>query len=120
MPSPPCSNSKNFYPQDSFASNGDCPARHDRGQSPHRTKDVHQTQTILRDLGNGLIMRRSTPEDADALSEFNGKIHGDDPLDAQRVAAWTRDLLARPHPTLNPDDFTIVEGQSPRDELSPR
>jgi hypothetical protein len=66
-------------------------------------------QTILRDLGNGLVLRRSTPEDAEALAEFNGRIHGDDPLDAQRVAAWTRDLLARPHPTLNPDDFTIVE-----------
>jgi hypothetical protein len=66
-------------------------------------------QTILRDLGNDLVLRRSTPADADALAEFNGKIHGDDPLDAQRIAAWTRDLLTRPHPTLNPDDFTIVE-----------
>lgn len=68
-----------------------------------------QQQTILRDLGNGLIMRRSTHEDADALSEFNGRIHGDSPRDAQRVAAWTRDLLTRPHPTFNPNDFTIVE-----------
>lgn len=66
-------------------------------------------QTILRDLGNGLIMRRSTPEDADALAEFNGRIHGENELDTQRVAAWTHDLLARPHPTLRPDDFTIVE-----------
>jgi hypothetical protein len=69
-------------------------------------------QTILRDLGNGLVLRRSTPEDADALAEFNGTIHGDDELDKQRVAAWTRDLLTRPHPTLNPDDFTIVEEAS--------
>lgn len=66
-------------------------------------------QTILRDLGNGLVMRRSTPEDADALSEFNGKIHGENEADTQRVAAWTHDLLARPHPTLQPNDFTIVE-----------
>jgi hypothetical protein len=66
-------------------------------------------QTILRDLGNGLVLRRSTPEDADALSEFNGQIHGDDELDARHIAAWTRDLLTRPHPTLRPDDFTIVE-----------
>lgn len=66
-------------------------------------------QTILRDLGNGLIMRRSTPEDADALAEFNGRIHGENELDTQRVAAWTHDLLARPHLTLRPDDFTIVE-----------
>ncbi len=66
-------------------------------------------QTILRDLGNGLVLRRSTPEDAEALSEFNGKIHSSDPLGTQRLAAWTRDLLSRPPPTLHPDDFTIVE-----------
>jgi len=68
-----------------------------------------QQKTILRDLGDGLIMRRSSPLDAEALAEFNGKIHGDDELDRQHVAAWTRDLLTRPHPTLNPDDFTVVE-----------
>jgi hypothetical protein len=66
-------------------------------------------QTILRDLGDGLMMRRSSPDDADALAEFNGRIHGENELDTQRVAAWTHDLLARPHPTLRPDDFTIVE-----------
>jgi hypothetical protein len=68
-----------------------------------------QQKIILRDLGDGLVLRLSTPEDADALSEFNGRIHGDDEQDSQRVAAWTRDLLTRPHPTLNRDDFTIVE-----------
>ncbi len=66
-------------------------------------------QTILRDLGNGLVLRRATPEDAEQLSEFNGRIHGDDPLDAHHIAAWTRALLAKPHPTLLPEDFTIVE-----------
>ncbi len=64
---------------------------------------------ILHDLGNDLVMRRSTPEDADALAKFNAEIHGDNEADGQRVAAWTRDLLTRPHPTLSPDDFTIVE-----------
>src|SRR5215207_10599646 len=66
-------------------------------------------KTFLRDLGNGLVMRRSTAEDAAALAEFNGKIHGENELDTKRVAAWTHDLLARPHPTLHPDDFTVVE-----------
>ncbi|HSB01041.1 MAG TPA: GNAT family N-acetyltransferase, partial [Anaerolineales bacterium] len=68
-----------------------------------------QGQTILRDLGDGLIMRRATREDADALAEFNGRIHGENEADTQRVAAWTHDLLARPHPTLQPGDVTIVE-----------
>lgn len=71
-------------------------------------------QTILRDLGSGLIMRCSTPDDAEALAEFNGNIHGENEADKQRVAAWTRDLLSRPHPTFNPHDFTIVEETASR------
>ena len=72
-------------------------------------------QTIIRDLGNGLVMRRATREDADALSEFNANIHGEDD-DAERkgVEAWTRDLLTRPHATFRPGDFTIVEEISDR------
>ena len=66
-------------------------------------------KTIMRDLENGLIMRRSWPADADALAEFNRAIHADNDADAQCLAAWTHDLLARPHPTFQPDDFTIVE-----------
>jgi len=73
---------------------------------------LSKTQTILRDLGNGLIMRRSTSEDADALSEFNGRIHGEDEADSKRLTAWTRDLLTRPHPTFRVEDFTIVEESS--------
>jgi len=79
---------------------------------------LSQTQTILRDLGNGLVLRRSTPEDADALAGFNGGIHGENDLDKGRLAAWTRDLLAKPHPTLKPDDFTIVEEASSRRIIS--
>jgi len=66
-------------------------------------------ETILRKLGDGLILRRSRPEDADALAEFNRAIHTDNDPDGQCIAAWTRDLLTRPHPTFHPDDFTIVE-----------
>ncbi|RPI93869.1 MAG: GNAT family N-acetyltransferase [Chloroflexi bacterium] len=71
-----------------------------------------KAQTILRDLGNGLVMRRSTSADAEALAEFHGQIHGENEADRQRVAAWTRDLVARPHPTFHPDDFIIVEETS--------
>src|SRR5512147_2055689 len=70
---------------------------------------VEQPKEILKELGDGLVMRRSTVEDADRLAEFNGKIHGDDPADAACVAAWTRDLLCAPPPDFNPDDFVIVE-----------
>lgn len=65
----------------------------------------------IRDLGNGLILRHATKDDAQALSEFNARIHSDEGPDKPnpRVAAWTRDLLSRPHPTLCPGDFTIIE-----------
>jgi len=72
---------------------------------------TNQKKTILKDLGAGLILRRSTPEDANALAAFNALVHSDDGPEKpdERIAAWTRDLLTRPHPTFKPDDFTIVE-----------
>ena len=65
---------------------------------------------ILSQPGDGLILCRSTSADADALAEFNAHIHSDFGFDKpdQRVAAWTRDLLSRPHPTFHPDDCTLV------------
>jgi hypothetical protein len=66
---------------------------------------------IIRDLGDGLVLRRATPNDVDPLAAFNAEIHRDDveghPDD--RVGTWTRDLFDRPHPTFDPGDFTIVE-----------
>jgi len=64
---------------------------------------------ILKDFGNGLIMRCSTEEDAGRLADFNGRIHGEDSYDSAAVAAWTRDLLVKPHPTFQKGDYVIVE-----------
>lgn len=71
-------------------------------------------QTILRDLGDGLILRRSTAADADKLADFNSHIHSDDGWDKpdDRLGWWTRDLLSKPHPTFGQSDFTIVEEQA--------
>lgn len=69
--------------------------------------------SILRDLGDNLILRRATADDAEALSEFNALIHTDVPGQPdRRIASWTKDLLAKPHPTFSPGDFTIVEDTS--------
>lgn len=71
------------------------------------------SQLILRDLGDGLTLRRSNAGDAQALGDFNARIHSDDGPEnpEEEVAVWTRDLLVKPHPSFAPDDFTIVEDQ---------
>src|SRR5512143_559145 len=67
-------------------------------------------KNIIRELGAGLILRRSSPEDAEALAAFCGEIHSEEAGKSDpQVTAWTRDLLTRPHPRFHPDDFTIIE-----------
>jgi len=65
---------------------------------------------ILRSLGNGLILRKATVADSEALANFNARIHGNFEKGEtdNRVGAWTRDLMERPHPTFQPGDFTVV------------
>ncbi len=62
-------------------------------------------KTILRELGDGLVLRRSTPEDAETLSAFNRMIHTDNDPDGQCIAAWTRDLLDSAAPNVSPRRF---------------
>ena len=70
-----------------------------------------QAKPIFRDLGDGLVMRRSSTDDTEALAEFNRAIHADNEQDGQCLADWTRDLLTS-HPTFHPDDFTVIEETS--------
>jgi len=75
-----------------------------------------QNKKIIRDLGGGLILRHGSPEDGEALALFNGEQLGDEGLatrDGQALAAMTRDIFSsRPHISLTPNDFTIVEETS--------
>ena len=73
-----------------------------------------QPNPILRDLGNGLILRRSTIADTEKLVNFNSKIHSEQGPETPdtRVGVWTRDLMTKAHPTFHPDDFTVVEDTS--------
>lgn len=75
---------------------------------------------MLRDLDDGLILRRATPEDVAALAVFNAQIHRDDPDGdpADRIGIWTRDLFERPPPTFDVSDFTIVEDAGSGDIVS--
>lgn len=74
-------------------------------------KPNSQSTNILRELGDGLVLRRSTPADAHALAEFNSMIHSDFGPEKpdERIGAWVHDLLTIPHPTFDPGDFTLVE-----------
>ncbi|UCE00410.1 MAG: GNAT family N-acetyltransferase [Chloroflexota bacterium] len=65
----------------------------------------------LTELGDGLILRRATSFDGQALAEFNARIHGHEDTNEpdRRVGTWTLDLVTRSHPTFNSSDFTIVE-----------
>ena len=78
------------------------------------------TSTILKDLGDGLVLRRSTPQDADSLADFNARIHSDQGPEnpEEGVGVWTRDLLTKPHPTFGSGDFTIVENTRTGDIVS--
>ena len=66
---------------------------------------------MIRELGDGLILRRATVDDTEKLVAFHAAIHSQDGVQApdERVGAWTRDLMAGTHPIFQPDDFTIVE-----------
>ncbi len=66
---------------------------------------------LLEDLGDGLVLRRATRADTEALVAFDADIHrepgdeGPNPF----IAAWVRDLMSGTHPTFEVGDFTIVE-----------
>jgi hypothetical protein len=69
---------------------------------------ARKPQQILKDLGDGLVLRRARPEDADALVHLNSEVLGDGGADPS-VGRWTRELMEGKHPTLTPGDFTLVE-----------
>jgi hypothetical protein len=84
-------------------------------QPPHKentlTQDTLQEQTMLRDLGDGLILRKATPQDRERLADFHAntllEIGQTEP--DMGLHAWMLDLMSGAHPTFRPGDFTIVE-----------
>ncbi len=84
------------------------------------TTSQHARDELPIDLGDGLVLRRSAGEDANALADFNARIHSDEGLDKpdEKVWAWTYDLMAKPHPTFRDCDFTIVEDVNKRQIVS--
>ncbi|MGA7731273.1 MAG: GNAT family N-acetyltransferase [Chloroflexia bacterium] len=63
------------------------------------------------DLGDGLLMRKATSQDREALADFHattlldiGQTNPD-----ERLRAWMLDLMSGGHPTFTPGDFLLVE-----------
>jgi Acetyltransferase (GNAT) domain len=71
----------------------------------------YPAEIMLRDLGDGLVMRRATEADAERLGEFNADVlRGQDGRDpAPWMAIWTRDLISGRHPTFRADSALLVE-----------
>src|SRR5918998_4519329 len=78
-------------------------------------QDAQALSGVLRDLGGGLILRRATREDAEAVAAFNGRVHHSpggsfEQREPHRgIAAGTRNLMSGDHPTCDASDFTVIE-----------
>jgi len=68
---------------------------------------------ILKDLGDGLILRRASRADTEALATFHGSVHvrgGWNPTEPNEwIQTWTRELMSGQHPIVKAKDFTVVE-----------
>ncbi len=74
------------------------------------TNNQHE---LPRDMGDGLLLRWATPDDAEELGAFNARIHADNPDEpAQYLAHWVHDLMNGRHPTTHANDFTVVVDQN--------
>jgi hypothetical protein len=65
---------------------------------------------VIRDLGDGLVLRRATDDDAEPLAAFVGDVlRAQDSVEASlTLAAWERDLIGGRHPSFRPQDATVV------------
>lgn len=67
--------------------------------------------TLPRDLGDGLVLRRASVADREALADLHAQNlleEGEEPP-LERIYDWVLDLMSGEHPGCDPGDFTIVE-----------
>ena len=72
-------------------------------------------EQVVRELGDGLVLRRASAGDVDALEHFNRAVQSDPPDFEPETwcATWTRELMTR-HPTARPEDFLLVDDTGKR------
>ena len=78
-------------------------------------KEIDKEKEVIRDLGDGLVLRRAGRDDIEDLAAFNSLVHlepGNEEERDEGVRAWTRDLMNGEHPTTSASDFLVVEDTS--------
>lgn len=73
---------------------------------------AHDTETLesVKDLGDGLIMRKATLDDAEALARFHATQQAYPPETYdESIYDWMLDLMGGRHPFFQPSDFLVVE-----------
>ncbi|MBN1231561.1 MAG: GNAT family N-acetyltransferase [Anaerolineales bacterium] len=80
---------------------------------------MKQTNTILHDFGNGLIVRNARSEDTDRIADFNSRVHSDDGWEKPEewLGYWTRDLMLNPPPGFNSDRDVLIVEDTQKDNL---
>jgi predicted acetyltransferase len=64
---------------------------------------------LPRDLGDGLLLRWATPDDAEKIAQFNLAMHSENPDEPEMgLYYWVHDLMRGDHPTTKAGDFTVV------------
>ena len=70
----------------------------------------HSPGDVICDLDGGLVLRRATPADSQALASFNGMVHSESHGGFDKsIESWTTDLVNGCHPSMRASDFLIVE-----------
>lgn len=66
---------------------------------------------VIRDLGDGLVLRQATTADIDAVALFNCRVFSEHGWDSPgtMLGFWVRDLMSDSHPTMAAGNFLVVE-----------
>ncbi|MGC9522100.1 MAG: GNAT family N-acetyltransferase [Anaerolineae bacterium] len=65
----------------------------------------------IRELGDDLILRRATPDDVEAVAEFDARVLSERGWDEpdEPLRAWVKDMMSGRHPIMTAADFLVVE-----------
>lgn len=88
-----------------------------QSHEPHESHKTHKPDGSLarhgyrRDLGDGLVLRWSTPEDVERVAALYAQVFRRTVEAAPGLSAplWARDMFSGRHPHIGPRDFALVE-----------